>query len=173
MQSDAVEIDEVGALASTPCRERRGRAALRNVRNVYHPDFRTLRPEQTDRLVGRSHHHDMAVDGVVGRRLHPARVRGNPVRHYLFGGVGADATRLHCADWHRAGRALRNIAAGGLPVRQLYESRAVSLPADSDQLALLRLRHFQRRVHLPLLLADLSRHQGGKAAETDPAQLPE
>ena len=95
-------------------------------------------------------------------------VRGNPVRHYLFGGVGADATRLHCADRHRAGRALRNIAAGGLPVRQLYESRAVSLPADSDQLALLRLRHFQRRVHLPLLLADLSRHQGGKAARNRP-----
>ena len=54
--------------------------------------------------------------------------------------------------------AVRHFAAGLLQLRQLHEGGAVGLSACADQLDVFRLHHLRRRLHLPLLLAGLSRH---------------
>ena len=131
---------------------------------LHHPDFRALRTQQSGRLDGRGHHHDLALDCAVGRGIRSSRIRRNPLRHRLFAGFRAHTPRLHGPHRHRGRRPLRHLAAGRLQLRQLHEGRALGLSRVSDQLALLRLRHLQCRVHLSLLLADLPRDPGREAA---------
>ena len=51
---------------------------------------------------------------------------------------------------------LFRIAARRLQLRQLHEGRTLRLSARADQLAVLRLHHFQRCLYLPVLLAGVS-----------------
>ena len=84
----------------------------------------------------------------VGRGVHPART--DEIRFdIIYSQVSRTNTpRLHGDDRRRGRRALRHLAAGRLQLRQLHEGRAVGLSARADQLALSRLHHFQRRLHL-------------------------
>src|SRR5574338_314407 len=76
-----------GALAATPRREYCRRAAVRDVCDVHCPDLRPLRAQQSCRMVGRGDYHDLALDSTLGRRVHTARIRRDPLRHHLLAGV--------------------------------------------------------------------------------------
>ena len=131
---------------------------LRHVCDLHRADFRSLRAQQSDRLDGRGDHHDVALDGVVGRGLHSAVSRKKSVSTSSIQAVSErTAPHLYGASPGLLWLCCTVCRCQPPTIRQLHEGRTVGVPARADQLAVLRLSHLQRCLHLSLLLAGLAR----------------
>ena len=165
------QVAKSRALAAPARRKRVGRVALDHVRNFHRPDFLPLRAQRSasDGLKKSSSRH--GCGRCCGARR-SSSTRVEEIRFDIIYSQISERTR-------RVFTVITGIVAHSSFMRflcppptlcQFHEGRAVGLSACADQLDVLGLSDFCRRLHLPLLLAGAPGHSRRNIAPDRPGQ---